>query len=61
MTLALRPGEPPLPCFITVGRDARGSTSWLVVTPDQIIECCSGRRALEILEAKLASRGRQGE
>jgi hypothetical protein len=49
-------GDMPLSCYITVGRKADGGTAWLVVTPDQLIECCSGRRALEVLEAKIAGR-----
>jgi len=49
-------GDLPLSCYITVGRKVDGGTTWLVVTPDQLIECCSGRRALEVLEAKIAGR-----
>lgn len=48
-------GTPPS-CFITVGRKADGGTTWLVVTPDQLIECSCGRQALEILQAEIASR-----
>lgn len=42
--------------YITVGRKADGGTTWLVVTPDQLIECSCGRRGLEVLQAEAASR-----
>jgi hypothetical protein len=56
MNAAPAEGNLPLSCYITVGRKADGGTTWLVVTPDQLIECCSGRQALEILEVKIAGR-----
>jgi hypothetical protein len=42
-------------CYITVARDARGSACWVVVTPDQMIRCSSGHRALAVLEAQITS------
>jgi hypothetical protein len=47
---------PDLP-FIRVGRDARGSTVWEVVTADEVIQTASGPRAVEICEARRRSRG----
>jgi hypothetical protein len=44
---------------ITVGRDARGSACWLVVTSDQRIECPNGHRAVAVLEAVIRARGAQ--
>lgn len=43
-------------CYITVGTDHRGSAIWLVVSPDQVIECSSGHRALAVLEAMIISK-----
>ena len=43
--------------YITVGQDMRGSACWLVITPDQIVECLSGSRAVAVLEAVLRSKG----
>jgi hypothetical protein len=50
------PSMPDLP-FIRVGRDARGSTVWEVVTADEVIQTASGPRAVEICEARRRSRG----
>jgi len=46
-------------CYITVGTDHRGSACWLVIAPDQVIQCSSGHRAVAVLEALVIS-GRCG-
>jgi hypothetical protein len=42
--------------YITVSSDARGSACWQVVTTDQIIECVSGERALNVLQAAIKAK-----
>jgi hypothetical protein len=37
--------------YIRVGRDARESAVWEVVTPSEVIQTYSGPRAIEICEA----------
>ena len=37
--------------YVTVGVDARGSACWVVVAPGVRVECPSGSRALEVLQA----------
>jgi hypothetical protein len=37
--------------FITVGKDDRGNCCWIVVGVGCRVQCATGQRALEILEA----------
>jgi hypothetical protein len=53
------PLMPDLP-FIRVGRDARESAVWEVVTPSEVIQTYSGPRAVEICEAHRRARGLPG-
>jgi len=43
--------------FVTVSTDDRGGACWVVVGGGTQQTCCSGHRALEILQGMLASRG----
>jgi hypothetical protein len=43
--------------YITVGKDARGSATWLVVHRDIIIECVNGERAIEVMKLLLTTKG----
>jgi hypothetical protein len=43
--------------YIRVGRDARESAVWEVVTPSEVIQTYSGPRAVEICKARRRSRG----
>ena len=42
--------------YLTVGLDERGSTCWQVISSDLRICCCSGVRALEVLQAVCRSK-----
>jgi hypothetical protein len=44
--------------YITVGTDYRGSTVWLVIDRDMIIECMSGHRAIAVLEHMIKTKHR---
>jgi hypothetical protein len=44
--------------YITVGTDYRGSTVWLVIDRDIIIECMNGHRAIAVLEHIAATKHR---
>lgn len=46
--------------YVTVGKDARGSAVWLVVSNDMILECVSGSCAITIMQNILASKGSLG-
>jgi hypothetical protein len=59
ITTAHRQPQSDQRCYITVGTDHRGSATWLVVAPDQVIRCSSGNRAVAVLEALITS-GRCG-
>jgi hypothetical protein len=59
MATAARLDQSAQRCYITVGTDHRGSATWLVVAPDQVIRCSSGNRAVAVLEALITS-GRCG-
>jgi hypothetical protein len=53
------PLMPDLP-YIRVGRDARESAVWEVVTSSEVIQTYSGPRAVEICEAHRRARGLPG-
>jgi hypothetical protein len=50
------PAVPDAP-YIRVGRDARESAVWEVVTSSEVIQTYSGPRAVEICEAHRRARG----
>jgi hypothetical protein len=37
--------------YVTFGTDSAGNQTWLVISRDIVVECCSGVRAVEVMEA----------